>query len=529
MANDTTPAKAQVYGPGNLGLATRLTRESPNLFNLIQREEAKAAADEAAKAKARQQRGKEFTDLLKWSPEKAWMPYTDEIKKRVHETYDYASKVYSDRDPTNQEKAEIYKRQTDLDADVKRTNEFKKAVEDAVALAANDPEINQQALEDRLGSIHVDDKGNLRPISELNPELITELYEDPSFYNRSVIAENFAKSIPEQIRSMVDPTMTGHDEITIKSKFVQLDEDGNTVYDENGKAVPNITNEMVALAMNTPNMKLQVEAAVQEIMEEEERTDVTAREGLTKVLDAQMYEQERINREESAYKRQQLKISAGKKEEKDKITHRRIILDRIAKGHEKEIGLLVGGKHEGKTITNAEYDYSGKGKGLSLTLVGKDGAKSTSFIDLSGGDAENTLNNIVNSIQTESKDKITSDRLMEVPDPKPAEYAGEVDYMNLNKDIQSIQTNPTTGKDLLLELPNVLTVEYQDKGKTGQFGKIVITERGKSRPKIISITKENKGGYVELQKYLLKNKKETYIKDSAKPTTSSGSSTGGAY
>ena len=64
-----------------------------------------------------------------------------------------------------------------------------------------------------------------------NYALIDGIYEDPNIYNQPKIVSNFAKLLHEDIFSLVKETPGGHDEITVKSKFLEFDDAGNQIFD----------------------------------------------------------------------------------------------------------------------------------------------------------------------------------------------------------------------------------------------------------------------------------------------------------
>jgi hypothetical protein len=501
MANGNPAAKGVVYGQGNLGLATRVPRET-TLFNLIARQEQKAAADENAKRKAAQARGKELSDFLKWSPDKAWMPYTEMIKGQVHGVTKQAAEYYKG-DPTPEQKAHLHNLKTDVDANINRTNEFKKVTEDAMARAAKDPEISEEFMQEYLGGVIYDEKGEILPVEMLNPDMISSVYENPYAYNRDIVAKNFADTIPEQISARIDPTISGHDEVTLKSKFYQLDSKGDIQYDSDGTPVYNFTPEMLSTAKKSHNVNLQIEAMKKEMMVEEDRSDVTDMEAFRKLMSPQSYTQEKINREESAYKRKQMELRMGKKDKEESIIERKKLIDAVQKGHGWALDALKQSTYNGMIVKEVDYDTTGEDAELVLKLVNKKGeAQEDARLSLGSeaGGSFNVLNTVVNTIK--GQERFSMEDLTKAPSVTPSELAQEVDIDKLNTDIKTIQQDPVAGAEYIQSLEGVESVEYDE-------GTLKVKGEFSSGDKTFNLRDEK--SYEDLKKYVLDKNRDQYV------------------
>lgn len=459
-----TPAKAISYGDANLGQATRLQSEAPNLFGLLQYKEAQKERGEAAKRKQDLERGKQLSKDLEYSPDKVWAPYTDWQIKKHKKLIDKVAKSYSGGQfPSSEQQGENAKERAELDADTNRINGFKQSVDALNKAALSDDEINEEAVHTALGSATYSDKGTLVDPSTLDKETIDNLYEDPNIYNQPKIVSNFAKLLHEDIFSLVKETPGGHDEITVKSKFLEFDDAGNQIFDPaTGEPIIKVSPETLNLAKNQPRMALMIEKSKAEIVADEGRTDVTDMEAFTKLVKPFAYAQEKINREGDAYKRQLLKQRQKRGRENELIIERKRLIDAAQKGHGWALDSFKQGKYNNKIIRDVEYDTSGKDATIVLTLVNNKGKESTETLSLGAdvGGSFNVLNTIVNTIT--GQEKFSMEDLTKAPKVTPSKKAQEIDIDALNADISTIQNNPEAGTVLLEELVGDKKIEYED-------------------------------------------------------------------
>lgn len=456
-----TPAKAMVFGPSNLGLATRLRTGAPTQMDVIRLQQQKKARKQAELAKNKETRGKDFAKLLEYSPDKIYTPWTEWQIGEVNKYYDEASKLSSrsgvmSNDEYNQAKIGLKKRQIDIDAFTNKMNSMQDSVNTFITTAKGDDELSQGAVDSHIGEIIVGEDGQIKLPTDFNEEDVQGIWKQRDIYNTATITKHFADKLDENIFSFVDPTMYGHDELTVKAKFFEVDENGEPTYDENGEPNIKLSPELLNIAKKQDRMGMQIQWAKEDIVEEEGRTDVTDMEAFTKLMKPFAYREETRKRKESALKRQLQRQRYGRGKKEDLIIQRKKLIDAIQKGDESSLDALRQGVYNKQPISDVIFDPSGAEAEIVLLLA--DGAEERLSLGERAGGSFNILNTIMNTVK--GQERFSIEELTKAPKVKGIKQVQDIDTERLNADISTIQKDEVAGAEVLKGLDGVTDVEY---------------------------------------------------------------------
>lgn len=257
--------------------------------------EAVKAAKIASAAKAKQDRDKRLDELMKWTPEQAWYPHTEQVNGKVKEVYNYMTDIRKqDGEPSPDQMNTLNQKKWEAETVAKKSQDIK-ALYPQLRQDINgmDKYTNKEYLQSRLNDEIFGDDGK-KDVNAIDFNNLGNITSDPKAFNAQAWTEDFAKSLPENIDSMIGTMQAaGGDLITdkeVKSKFFDLDSNGNVRY-QNGKPVINVSDETVDLATQEPRFN----AYVQDQLSRPENKYKTPKDIVTKMLTPYAKREEKLN------------------------------------------------------------------------------------------------------------------------------------------------------------------------------------------------------------------------------------------
>lgn len=255
-------------------------------------------ADEARREKARADRDAQLADELKYNPKAIFSPYAKE-----HEAA--GLKLIKDRadilkggiiDPSHPKRLAYEKDKNQLEQNVAKGKEVQDLYPQAIG-AAKDPYFHQEKVIAQINDVLHDESGNSRlPIKNVKP---TDLYaplQNPDNLNMNYAAQDFAKKLPEQVKSYITQQRSAlgerFDENIVKSKFYKYDQRGDQIKDKQGNPVINITPEVKAAFYGShPLIKPRIEAE----LKKPENQGLTEDDIIAKNISPYAYENKNTN------------------------------------------------------------------------------------------------------------------------------------------------------------------------------------------------------------------------------------------
>jgi hypothetical protein len=502
MANTANTAPSILTGPGGTGYATVLGTQAPSLFEVMDGLKADRLADEALKRQEEQARGKRFNELLEYSPEAVWQEYDQEIQDEYNKYMDFISSKYAGGgNPTEQDEVEMSKMRNAINAHVNYYNTYKTEVDEARKRVNTGEEAkyyNQDFFERYLGEVNYDENGNKRDITQLSPDLITDMYNDDRLYNWDEITKGFVGNYGETEFDRIKNERSG---LTITkekmSQIYQMDEEtGLPETDSNGNYILKPSKQSFKSAMSDNFMKRNIERRRAE-MEEVTDQPVSNYEAYEEIISGYTDRSSTVSHKWDPRTNTWAKNSFGNKKEEEKGRLRKKLIAQIQAGNPEMLGELKGAKSGKNYVTKVDYDPI---DGIILTYDNDEEEI------IPTGDF-GRLNDLI-STKT-NQDPISPEILStieEAPEVKPYQT---IDSGKLNQDIKSIQEGE--GIDMIKGLEGVKDVEYNIPTSSDSPSSITIT-LGKNKKVEIDLTEENKGGYQELKKFILSKDKESYKK-----------------
>lgn len=234
---------------------------SDRITERLDHAQALKSAKAAAEAKAKQERDNRIDELMKWNPEQAWYPHTEQTNAAIKNVYDKMTAI----------------RKTGADPTPEQLNDLNKSKWDAEVLAKKSQDIKglyPQLKEEIEKADKYTDKTML--YSQLNDEIFSQgdvnkidfnklgtLPSNPQAFKHGEWVTDFAKTLPEQVESIFGQrSVDGGDLIVdkeVKSKFFDLDAGGNVRLDKEGKPVIKISDDTINLALQEPRYAYHVQ------------------------------------------------------------------------------------------------------------------------------------------------------------------------------------------------------------------------------------------------------------------------------
>lgn len=220
----------------------------------IERGLARRGHREAAALKAKQDQDKAFAEELKWNPGKAWYFHTDELNGKVKNVFDLQTQIHQgDSSPETARKLRDAKWDAETMAKQSQNiqqlypqlqNQIDQGLDKYEDKALVKTKLNDEVL--RKGSVNDFD---FEKASDIKGFTGSDTFKDREW------AVDFAKSIPELVQSHI--TNLGNGAINdkeIKSKFYELDENGNPKRAANGTAILKDSPEVLTAMKQEPRV-----------------------------------------------------------------------------------------------------------------------------------------------------------------------------------------------------------------------------------------------------------------------------------
>lgn len=223
--------------------------------------EAVKSAKAAAEAKAKQERDKRLDELMKWNPAQAWYPHTEQTNTAIKNVYDTMTEIRkSGTDPTPEQLNMLNKAKWDAEVLSKKSNDIKALYPQLKEeIEKSDKYTDKAYLNSRLN----DEIFSQPDVNKIDFDKLGTLSADPRAFKHGEWVKDFADTLPEQIESIFGKmSIDGGDLIVdkeVKSKFFDLDANGNVRYDKNGKPAVKISDETIELALQDPRYAYHVQ------------------------------------------------------------------------------------------------------------------------------------------------------------------------------------------------------------------------------------------------------------------------------
>lgn len=265
-------SKGTYYGPGNAGWATVLPKQFPSpgvVMQMKQQQEAqrqKLVAEQ--QAKQRDANIKAFQNAL-ITNKSEWDPYTDSIGNKVLAFNQKAVQVYGVSDVPDMSAIMALQKERDMiDTEVLKTNQIKSKATEFVKSIEKDNEIDSSAVIAHVSNFMYDDNNNLVDIYNLDPNKMYDILNKPQAYNKDSVITNIDKNIEENIAAKVSTSYETFDEKKTRSKYYQLDADGEIKYDPaTHKPLYNITPELINIFKGKQSSKVLLDDEINKLKE----------------------------------------------------------------------------------------------------------------------------------------------------------------------------------------------------------------------------------------------------------------------
>lgn len=273
---------AVIFGPSDYGIGERLDKR-----------DALRTARIAADAKAKQERDNRLDELMKWNPEQAWYPHTEQTNTAIKNVYNKMTEIRkSGTEPTPEQLNELNQTKWDAEVLAKKSQDIKTLYPQLKQdINATDKYTNKEYLQSRLN----DEVFGQPDVNKIDFNNLGNITSDPKAFNTTLWVKDFAESLPENIESMIGSMQVeGGDLITdkeVKSKFFDLDASGNIRRDKAGKPVIKVSDETVNLAMQEGRFA----AHVNEELSKPGNENKTAKDIVKQELSPYASRQEKLN------------------------------------------------------------------------------------------------------------------------------------------------------------------------------------------------------------------------------------------
>lgn len=239
------------------------TRSLDRRLALIDAQKARKAA---AEVKAREDRDKKIDDLMKWNPDGAWYPHTEQLNQKVKNVFDYGTQLkMSGARPTPEQERQFQDMKWDAEVTAKKSKDLQSLYPQLRGqIGQTDKYTDKALLNTKLNDemFGIDGK---KDVNQVNFDRLNNLTQDPDAFKVTEYSRDFAKSLPEMIDTQIQTLQLNGGPVIqdkeIKSKFLDLDANGNVKYDKNNNPIIKLTPDTVDLFMQEPRVKAYVEAA----------------------------------------------------------------------------------------------------------------------------------------------------------------------------------------------------------------------------------------------------------------------------
>lgn len=261
MAIDGTLLQQAGQGDAFILPAANTDRLTERLDMVKLEKQRKAAAEQ----KAKEERDRRLDELMKWNPEQAWYPHTEQLNKKVSDVYNYATELKMKGATSPEAERQLKQMQWDAEVTAKKSQDLKSLYPQLrQEISSQDKYTNKDYLYSKLNDWAFGMDGK-KDVNEVDFAAISNIYNDPKAFNVRPWSEDFAKSLPEAVSSQFGTMSTDGGTLLVdketKSKFFELDANGNVKIDPTTKApIINISPETVNIAMQEPRFRMFVES-----------------------------------------------------------------------------------------------------------------------------------------------------------------------------------------------------------------------------------------------------------------------------
>jgi hypothetical protein len=253
-------AKSVYYGGGNVGEAVVYQREAPNLFDMIDKKEARADK-KVATEKA------EFKDMMEFTPDEYFYPANEEINKMYNEYTKGVAEAYkSGRANDYDFQGNAQQQRNKINRMANKSTQWKDRMKEFTAdtQAMKSLGLNVDKVEPYLLSGVKNADGSFKPIGEWDDSVFETYSKDPENWDMTVVGGRFVKDLEDEFEST--KTIGGYDEKKHKKfySYLKQDADGDPITDANGKGIIEVTPELLKRAKKTQGMDVLVEGMLLE-------------------------------------------------------------------------------------------------------------------------------------------------------------------------------------------------------------------------------------------------------------------------
>lgn len=256
----------QQAGQGNAYILPR--QDMSGMANLARMKAAQEAAKQKREMEQRAIRDKHIDELMKWTPDQAWYPHQEQLNNAVDEAFQFRANMIKNDDLSPEARLEYERRKQRAASISAKSQDIQKNYDIwKQQINQGDKYTDKNYLQSKLNDQIFGLDGN-KDVNEIDFQGINDVVQgrDPNAFKVQEWASDFAKTLPETIENNLGKYNAANGQFItneqVKSKFFDLDENGNVVY-QNGKPVIKVNDETVGLALQEPRTQQWVEQQLQ--------------------------------------------------------------------------------------------------------------------------------------------------------------------------------------------------------------------------------------------------------------------------
>ena len=271
-------ADSTVFGRREGSGAAQILGDYINPLKVLMTQEASKKAEEAAKATAKAERDKRFSELMDWAPDQRWDPFDRQVRDAAKNVLSFQSGAYSQGINPDDPKFRMQLRGLQDQANlVASKSNYLKGVYDEVRKTYNEGDrsnyFNTAYYDQKLNDVFMDENGNGKSILNISTEDARNVINDPAGYNIEAIARDFVDGLPEQLmetyQKKADKLGEFFDTEEFKSKIFVKDKNGKLLFDDNNNPMLKVSPEVYRAAMQDDLIKNYVNSYAQGNKEKE--------------------------------------------------------------------------------------------------------------------------------------------------------------------------------------------------------------------------------------------------------------------